>query len=91
MHRACVDPCQPSLLCAGTRGILQVYVGSSDKSMYAIDAMEGNGLWQVATGDEVFSSPALSADGTVLFAASNDKHLYAIKANASHHPSYYFD
>ena len=44
-----------------------VYVGSWDKSLYAVNALNGSKVWSFATGGSVFSSPALSGDGKVVY------------------------
>jgi outer membrane protein assembly factor BamB/formylglycine-generating enzyme required for sulfatase activity len=56
-----------------------VYIGSSDKNIYAIDAKTGEKKWQYATGDEVLSSAAI-VDG-VVYIGSNDGYLYALNAD----------
>ncbi|MBL67697.1 MAG: hypothetical protein CMO74_04470 [Verrucomicrobiales bacterium] len=38
-------------------------------------------LWEFATGDDVYSSPAIGSDGTV-YVGSDDKKLYAIKTDS---------
>ena len=40
----------------------------------AADQKPGTVLWEFKTGDEVLSSPAIGADGTVYF-GSNDKYV----------------
>jgi outer membrane protein assembly factor BamB len=55
----------------------EVFAGSQDKSLYAVDRATGAQLWNVATGDSITSSPAL-ADG-VIYVGSLDGKLYAIK------------
>jgi outer membrane protein assembly factor BamB len=55
-----------------------VYIGSSDSSIYAIDAATGKQEWHLTTGDAVESGPCV-ADGTV-FVGSADANLYAIDA-----------
>eukprot|EP00947_MAST-08B_sp_MAST-8B-sp1_P003529 g3529.t1 len=60
-----------------------VYVGSTDKSLYAINAADGSKLWSYETGDSIYgvqSSPALSPDGKVVYVGSQDKSLHAINA-----------
>jgi outer membrane protein assembly factor BamB len=53
----------------GPDGVL--YVGSSDSSLYAVNA-EGTLKWRYLTGSEVQSSPAIGSDGTVYFGSSDD-------------------
>ena len=55
-----------------------VYVGSDDKSLYAVDAASGTQQWTFATGDEVDSSPTLSPDGSTVYVGSADHSLYAV-------------
>jgi outer membrane protein assembly factor BamB len=44
---------------------------------------DGTLRWKFAAGNPVFSSPAISADGTIHIGSSNDRHLYAINPNGS--------
>ena len=54
------------------------YVGSGDHSVYALAAADGGVVWQYATNDIVYSSPAV-ANGT-LYVASDDGGVYALDA-----------
>lgn len=54
-----------------------LYIGSEDGFLYAINAENGEELWQFATGGEITSSPAL-VDGTI-YVTSHDGKLYAIE------------
>jgi len=56
-----------------------VYVGSSDNSLYAVDAAGGELKWRFETEGNVYSSPAV-VDG-VVYVGSYDKRLYAIDAD----------
>jgi outer membrane protein assembly factor BamB/tetratricopeptide (TPR) repeat protein len=56
-----------------------VYVGDTDGTLYAIDAVTGQERWSFATGGEIRGSPAF-ADG-VLYVASMDGKLYALDAS----------
>ena len=47
--------------------------------MYALKTGDGSLLWKYATGNEVDSSPILSADGATLFIGSMDTNIYALK------------
>ena len=58
-----------------------VYVGSSDKKLYAINGKSGVKLWEFETGHKVNSSPAIGTEGTV-YVGSWDKKLYAIKTDS---------
>jgi eukaryotic-like serine/threonine-protein kinase len=53
-----------------------VYIGSSDKNLYALDATSGLLLWKSEAGGAVRSSPALF-NGAVYFQAG-DNQLYAV-------------
>ena len=59
-----------------------LYVGSFDGKLYAIDAKTGLVRWTYATGDNVYSSPALDEDarGNVkrIVFASTDGSVYAV-------------
>ena len=52
-----------------------VYVGSTDRYLYAFDAATGEEVWRVATGGFIISSPAV-ANG-VVYVGSRDRYLYA--------------
>lgn len=56
----------------------KVYVGSNDKSVYALDASTGALRWSYPTGDIVRSSPAVT--NGVVYIGSNDKSVYALDA-----------
>ena len=55
-----------------------VYFGSGDGNVYALQAASGTLQWKFKTGDVVHASPAIS-DGT-LFIGSWDSYFYAIDA-----------
>jgi len=55
-----------------------VYVGSYDHNIYALDALTGAKLWSYATGNSIYSSPAV-ANG-VVYVGSLDGNLYALNA-----------
>ena len=57
-----------------------VYVGSADKSLYAIDRVSGTLKWKFETGGPVNSSPAI-LDGVVFF-GSVDGIFYAVDATS---------
>ena len=84
--------CSPAVDPSGT-----VYFGTSDKKVYAyISTMQtsspGQGgtsqtivptkIWEFATGDSVASSPALGADGSVVF-GSYDGKIYCVRDTTS--------
>lgn len=56
-----------------------VYVGSSDGTVYALDAASGAVSWRFQTTDRVRATPAV-ADG-VVYIGSWDGYLYALKAD----------
>jgi outer membrane protein assembly factor BamB len=55
-----------------------VYFGSGDGNVYALDAGTGSVKWRFHTGDVVHASPAIS--GGTLFVGSWDSYFYAIDA-----------
>lgn len=55
-----------------------VYVGSTDKNLYAIDQESGALKWKFATGSLVTSSPAVS--GGAVYFGSYDGNFYALDA-----------
>jgi outer membrane protein assembly factor BamB len=55
-----------------------VYFGSGDGNLYALDAKSGELKWKFKTGDVVHSSPAYS--GGVLYFGSWDSNFYAVDA-----------
>lgn len=57
----------------------RLFVGSSDSSVYSLDAL-GNILWSFETGGYIAASPVLSEDGATLFVSSYDHHLYALNS-----------
>jgi hypothetical protein len=52
-----------------------VYVGSTDTKLYAFNATTGALLWSAATGNVIYSSPAVT-DGMV-YIGSYDNNFYA--------------
>ena len=58
-----------------------VYVGSSDKKLYAINGKTGVKLWEFETGGVVRSSPAIGTGG-ILYVGSSDKKLYAFRTDS---------
>jgi TonB family protein len=58
-----------------------VYVGSTDKKVYALDGETGTKQWEFETGGAVESSPAIGSDGTV-YVGSIDEKLYAINGKS---------
>jgi len=56
----------------------RVFIGSSDKNVYALDLQSGAKLWSYKTGDSVEAAPCV-LDGRV-FVGSADNWLYALDA-----------
>ena len=63
------------------RGGRDIYVGSYDHNIYAIE-QNGNIKWTFRSGDDVLSSPAVGSDGTI-YVGSHDNNLYAINPDGS--------
>jgi outer membrane protein assembly factor BamB len=55
-----------------------VYVGSNDRTLYALDATSGDQKWSFSALDGIRSTPAV-VDGTV-YVGSDDNRLYALDA-----------
>lgn len=53
-----------------------VYVGSTDNSVYAIDAETGDEQWSFATDHRIEATPAVTDD--TVYVGSYDMHVYAI-------------
>jgi outer membrane protein assembly factor BamB len=58
-----------------------IYVGSYDKTLYALDR-HGRKKWEFPTGDYVISSPVIAADGTI-YIGSYDHKLYAVNPDGT--------
>jgi outer membrane protein assembly factor BamB len=56
----------------------QVYVGSDDDNVYALNAATGALVWKYTTGSYVGSSPAVA--GGVVYVGSYDDNVYALNA-----------
>ncbi|MEW5759779.1 MAG: PQQ-binding-like beta-propeller repeat protein [Candidatus Thermoplasmatota archaeon] len=56
-----------------------VYFATEDSFIYALDAINGNKVWELSAGGGFFSSPQIM-DG-VLYIGSKDSYLYAINAS----------
>jgi len=63
-------------------GKWMLFVGSYDRSIYALDAKTGHELWRVSAGDSVFSAPAIGdVDGRkILYVVPTDRKVYALDA-----------
>ena len=57
-----------------------VYVGSNDNNLTAFNT-DGSIKWTFTTSNWVDSSPALSKDGSTVYAGSWDNHLYAVNSD----------
>lgn len=57
-----------------------VYVGSEDRTLYALDASTGATRWRYTTDGSIFSSPSIWDE--TLFIASTDKNVYALDARS---------
>src|SRR3989337_4151011 len=53
-----------------------VYVGSYDRKVYALNASNGDLIWNYTTGGEVDSSPAVV--GGIVYVGSEDNRVYAL-------------
>ena len=58
-----------------------VYIGGSDKILYALDAASGAKKWSYTAGTAISSTPALASDGTVYF--RDDTKLYALSSTGT--------
>ncbi len=58
----------------------ELYVGSDDGILYALDAQTGEEIWQFQTGGPIKSSPAVDSSGTIYF-GSSDNYFYAVRQN----------
>jgi outer membrane protein assembly factor BamB len=57
-----------------------VYVSSLARAVHALDAATGERRWTVATGDKVYSTPAIDEQQGVVYIGGSDKYLYALDA-----------
>ena len=55
-----------------------LFVGSTDNSVYALNALTGAKIWSYATGGAIYSTPAVS--NGIVYIGSNDNYLYALNA-----------
>lgn len=65
---------------AVTLGASMLYVGCDDGRVYAASTA-GTRLWNYTTSYIVSATPALSVDGSIVYAASTDASVYALAAN----------
>ena len=54
-----------------------VYLGGSDGTVYAVDALEGRTIWRFSTGGPITSSPAVA--GGLVYLGSWDGMVYALE------------
>lgn len=66
----------------GSRTNLGDYVYTTSQSLVAASSPTPSLAWEAATGGVIFSSPAVSADGTV-YVGSNDDRLHAFDADGA--------
>lgn len=57
----------------------RVYFGALDRTIYALDAMRGELIWQQPVSSAIVSSPVIGPDGT-LFVTSLDGSVFALDA-----------
>jgi len=56
----------------------KVFIGSSDKNLYVLNASSGTISWQHTTGGAIESSPAIDESKGLTFVGSNDGNLYCL-------------
>jgi outer membrane protein assembly factor BamB len=61
----------------------QLFFGSGDGDIYALDAEDGTKKGWVGTGGFIVSSPALAPDAPVLYIGSLDMAIYAVELDES--------
>lgn len=65
------------VMCSPSLGEEEVYIGSLEGDLFAIDMEQGTESWRYSTGGDIYSSPSIGEDGTVYF-GSYDGYLYAL-------------
>ncbi|MFQ5570998.1 MAG: PQQ-binding-like beta-propeller repeat protein [Rhodothermales bacterium] len=68
----------PALLYDQPSEFFELYIGSADGSLYALDPNTGALRWAFPTGGAIFSSPAVDQDRTV-YVGSDDGSVYAVR------------
>lgn len=58
-----------------------VFIGSHDNNLYKLNA-KLKLVWKFATKGQVWSSPAVSDDGSMVYVGSVDKGIYAVRADS---------
>ncbi len=61
-----------------------VYVGTQNKKLLALNKSDGSVKWSFEAGGAIYSSPAISNDGSVVYFGSDDGKFYAINALNGH-------
>nr|PZN24530.1 MAG: hypothetical protein DIU78_11980 [Pseudomonadota bacterium] len=79
-ERAIGEPYQPGQPELDVRG-RRIFVGSSDRGLYALRAQDGAHLWRFETLGFVQSRPLYDPVENVLYFGSNDGALYRVDAN----------
>ncbi|HEY1958060.1 MAG TPA: PQQ-binding-like beta-propeller repeat protein [Polyangiaceae bacterium] len=59
----------------------RIFVGSSDRGLYALRAFDGSDLWRFETAGMVQSEPLYDPEQDVVYFGSNDGALYAVHAD----------
>jgi len=62
----------------------RVFVGSSDRGLYAVRAEDGSVIWRFETLGFVQCAPLYDADEDVVYFGSNDGALYKVRARDGH-------
>ena len=58
-----------------------LYAGCWDGKLYALNSATGAKKWERALGPFIYSSPAISRDGTTIYSGSGDFALHAVSAS----------
>lgn len=68
-----------------------VYIGGTDKNVYALNMANGTLRWQWSIGDDAIYAPAqLSPDGSLVYWATGNGHVYAQDAASGGDPKWQF-
>jgi outer membrane protein assembly factor BamB len=59
-----------------------LYVGSSDDNLYAINPADGSVLWKYDSGSPINSRPSLDANGNIIF-GNDEGQLYSVNSQGS--------
>ncbi|MEW6183575.1 MAG: PQQ-binding-like beta-propeller repeat protein [Bacillota bacterium] len=76
-------PSSPAIAADGTIfiGSTDHFLGGGDHYLYALNP-NGTLKWRYFTGDDIYSSPALAADG-IIYVSTLDGHLYALNPDGT--------